>query len=123
VAGNTSHIVSKQANQVQTEDYSLLPSLSLSGANEEAQVPEHLSFPIASFSLSRELLRCSVASCPSQFLGRTMDLLNGADTVLAVYDRVEGAPAARSAPSTLSAPADEGHLDRALVLSEGVFAR
>ena len=99
---------------MKADDYSILPSLSLVSGSEEAQVPEHLSFPIASFSLSRELLRCSIASCPSLHLGRTLDLLTGAETVLAVYERVEGAPEATGA--------EEKH-DLGFVLSEGVFAR
>lgn len=104
----------------------MLPSLSLMSVNEVVMVPEHLSFPIASFSLSRELLRSSVASCPAQFLGRTLDLLSGADTVLAVYDRIEGAPTASAAPSagaTATAAAAEAQQDRSPILSEGVFAR
>ena len=102
-----------QANQIKTDEYSMLPSLSLLSDNDQTQVPEHLSFPIASFSLSRDLLRCSIASCPSAYLGCTLDLLSGAETVLAVYERVEGAP---------TAAAVEKH-DLAWILADGVFAR
>lgn len=66
----------------------MLPSLSLLGCDDV--IPEYISFPIASFKLSRDLLRSSVVCCPSIYLGRTLDLINGSETVLSVYDRVEG---------------------------------
>lgn len=92
----------------------MLPSLSLFSSGQDAEMPEYLFFPIASFSLSRDLLRCSLAGCPSLFLGRTLDLLSGSETVLAVYDRVEGAAAA---------PREGNYEIISGVLSEGVFAR
>jgi hypothetical protein len=99
----------------------MMPSLSLLSGTDDAQVPQHLSFPMASFDLSRELLRCSVASCPAHLLGRTLDLLNGAETVLAVYDRVEGASSAAAAAAA-SAEATSG-TDQGSVLSQGSFSR
>jgi hypothetical protein len=91
----------------------MLPSLSLLSTDVQTQAPEHLAFPIASFSLSRDLLRYSVSTCPSAYLGRTADLLSGAETVLAVYERVEDAHIAE---------ADAKH-GLAWILADGVFAR
>lgn len=92
----------------------MLPSLSLSNNDQHvAEMPEYLSFPISSFSLSRDLLRCSVSSCPSLHLGRTLDLLSGSETVLSVYDRIEGA----------ASQLDEERSGVSAVLAEGVFAR
>ena len=92
----------------------MLPSLSLSNNDQHVQeMPEYLSFPISSFSLSRDLLRCSVSSCPSLHLGRTLDLLSGSETVLSVYDRIEGA----------ATQLDEERSGVSAVLAEGVFAR
>ncbi len=92
----------------------MLPSLSLSNNDLHVQeMPEYLSFPISSFSLSRDLLRCSVSSCPSLHLGRTLDLLSGSETVLSVYDRIEGA----------ASQLDEERSGVSAVLAEGVFAR
>jgi hypothetical protein len=93
----------------------MLPSLSLSTSDQVIEMPEYLSFPISSFSLSRDLLRCSISSCPSLYLGRTLDLLSGSETVLAVYDRIEGA--------TASAQAEDDRSGVSSVLAEGVFAR
>ena len=107
-------ICNPQANQISTEEYPMLPSLSLSNNDQHVQeMPEYLSFPISSFSLSRDLLRCSVSSCPSLHLGRTLDLLSGSETVLSVYDRIEGA----------ATQLDEERSGVSAVLAEGVFAR
>ncbi|KAJ1440254.1 hypothetical protein B484DRAFT_476719 [Ochromonadaceae sp. CCMP2298] len=138
-------IAARKANQISPEDCVLLPSLpmGLGGAagGGGGQVPEYLSFPMASFQLSRDLLKCSVSSCPSRYLGRTLDLLSGSDTVLAVYERVEGAAACASAfsstPSSSSgnssgsasfrsvtgAGGEKARAEAAGLLSEGVFAR
>ena len=115
----------EQANQISTEDYSMLPSLSMSssGAAQQAEVPEHLAFPVASFSLSRDLLRCSVASCPALYLGRTLDLLSGAETVLAVYERIEGAAASNAVATASAAVVSSETHDIAGILTEGVFSR
>lgn len=106
-------IAAKKANQISTEEYPMLPSLSLSTVENVIEMPEYLSFPISSFLLSRDLLRCSVSSCPSLHLGRTLDLLSGSETVLAVYDRIEGA----------ASQVDEDRAGVSTVLAEGVFAR
>jgi hypothetical protein len=99
-----------QANQVAApSEYAVLPSLSLSSAagqqQQQEEVPDHLAFPIASFSLCRDLLRCAASSCPSLFLGRTLDLLSGAETVLAVYERIEGATLSVSISASATASA------------------
>jgi hypothetical protein len=104
-----------KANQISSDEYPMLPSLSLSTSDQVIEMPEYLSFPISSFSLSRDLLRCSISSCPSLYLGRTLDLLSGSETVLAVYDRIEGA--------TASAQAEDDRSGVSSVLAEGVFAR
>lgn len=106
-------IAAKKANQISSDEYPMMPSLSLSTAENVVEMPEYLSFPISSFSLSRDLLRCSVSSCPSLHLGRTLDLLSGSETVLAVYDRIEGA----------ASQLDEDRSGVSTVLAEGVFAR
>jgi hypothetical protein len=110
-----------KANHITRDDYSVLPSLSLSdhcsskdNNNNNIALPAHLSFPIASFGLSRDLLRSSVACCPSVHLGRSLDLLQGAETVLSVYERVEEASQDRSTGS---------HASVGGVLADGVFAR
>ena len=104
----------------------MLPSLSLSdhsstSSNSNA-LPAHLSFPIASFSLSRDLLRSSVACCPSVHLGRSLDLLQGAETVLSVYERVEEASQDRSYSSSTNS-STSSHASVSDVLVDGVFAR
>jgi len=115
------HHYPMKANHITRDDYSVLPSLSLSdhcssqdSNNNNIALPAHLSFPIASFGLSRDLLRSSVACCPSVHLGRSLDLLQGAETVLSVYERVEEASQDRSSGS---------HASVGGVLADGVFAR
>ena len=116
------HHYPMKANHITRDDYSVLPSLSLSdhcsskdsNNNNNIALPAHLSFPIASFGLSRDLLRSSVACCPSVHLGPSLDLLQGAETVLSVYERVEEASQDRSSGS---------HASVGGVLADGVFAR
>ena len=43
------------------------------------------------FVASRDLLRGVASHCPAELIGRTLDILNGSELVLAVYERVEGA--------------------------------
>ena len=42
------------------------------------------------FVVSRDLLRGVASRCSPEHLGRTLDILNGSELVLAVHDRVEG---------------------------------
>jgi len=110
---------STKANQITRDDYSVLPSLSLSDHSsyrDNNALPIHLSFPIASFTLSRDLLRTSVTCCPSIHLGRSLDLLVGSETVLSVYERVEDASKDHSSSIGSYVSVND-------VLSDGIFAR
>lgn len=44
----------------------------------------------APFVITRNLLRGIASICPAEHLGRSLDILNGSELVLAVYQRVEG---------------------------------
>ena len=44
----------------------------------------------APFLITRNLLRGITSICPAEHLGRSLDILNGSELVLAVYQRVEG---------------------------------
>ena len=44
----------------------------------------------APFVITRNLLRGITSICPAEHLGRSLDILNGSELVLAVYQRVEG---------------------------------
>lgn len=147
-----------QASQITVDDeYSNLPQLSMMSissnnnttttnplndhqsqqqSQQQHHMPDYLSFPIASINLCRDLLHSSAVCCPAAYLGRTMDLLCGADTVLAVYDRIEGATAnidslgaastASTAFATSSAPAlstSSSANEAVNIVSAGLFAR
>lgn len=118
-------------------------------AASSKDLPQHLLFPVSSFALSRDLLKGSVAACPSAHLGGTLDLLCGADLVLSVYERIEGAsgaleaaaaascgsctssssssstdePSCSSRASQRTAPVRRAGSESRAVVSEGVFSR
>lgn len=58
------------------------------GGNRSIPSIESITQP---FVVSRDLLRGLTAVCPADHLGRTLDILNGSELVLTVYQRVEGA--------------------------------
>jgi hypothetical protein len=58
------------------------------GGNRSIPSIESITQP---FVVSRDLLRSLTAVCPADHLGRTLDILNGSELVLTVYQRVEGA--------------------------------
>jgi hypothetical protein len=58
------------------------------GGNRSIPSIESITQP---FVVSRNLLRGLTAICPVDHLGRTLDILNGSELVLTVYQRVEGA--------------------------------
>ena len=43
------------------------------------------------FVVTRDLLKGVASTCPPEHLGRTLDILNGSELVLAVHERMEGA--------------------------------
>jgi hypothetical protein len=59
--------------------------------------------PIAPFLLSGTLLRLFLLSCPSQHLGRAVDLLNACELVLSVHQRLEGTAHLTSTSTSTSA--------------------
>lgn len=124
-----------QAGQSSYEDYAAFPVMSArSGGQHQQQeedVPEHLSFPVRAFELSRDMLRTSLPHCQSAFIGRTLDLLCGSDLVLSVYERVEGATelgnkgAVSATHNVLKRSSTVAHSDngQSSHLSEGSFSR
>jgi hypothetical protein len=77
------------------------------------------------FIVIRDLLRGVASICPAEHLGKSLDILNGSELVLAVYQRVEGAVEepilSRTSNSDTSAPspASQGEFK----INETVFTR
>lgn len=77
------------------------------------------------FIVIRDLLRGVASICPAEHLGKSLDILNGSELVLAVYQRVEGAveePALPKIPNTDSSapsPASQGEFK----INDTVFTR
>ena len=80
----------------------------------------------APFVITRKLLRGIASICPAEHLGRSLDILNGSELVLAVYQRVEGVVSdgqhSKSKPSstalsTVSPPVE------AFKINQGAFSR
>ena len=79
------------------------------------------------FVVSRDLLRGVASTCSPQHLGRTLDILNGSELVLAVHDRVEGflshghGPAVKKPDITQASQDSTG--DGEFKVSDGFFVR
>ena len=81
------------------------------------------------FIVIRDLLRGVASICPAEHLGKSLDILNGSELVLAVYQRVEGAveesnpnpilPRASNSDSSAPIPASQGEFK----INETVFTR
>jgi hypothetical protein len=81
------------------------------------------------FIVIRDLLRGVASICPAEHLGKSLDILNGSELVLAVYQRVEGAveesnpnpilPRAPNSDSSAPIPASQGEFK----INETVFTR
>jgi hypothetical protein len=77
------------------------------------------------FVVIRDLLRGVASICPAEHLGKSLDILNGSELVLAVYQRVEGAVEepilSRPSNSDISAPSPASHGE--FKINETVFTR
>jgi hypothetical protein len=77
------------------------------------------------FIVIRDLLRGVASICPAEHLGKSLDILNGSELVLAVYQRVEGAVeepiVSRATSSDTSAPSPASQGD--FKINETVFTR
>jgi hypothetical protein len=84
----------------------------------------------APFVITRNLLRGIASICPAEHLGKSLDILNGSELVLAVYQRVEGVESdeqhTKSKPScaalaAVSTPIEAFKINQAAFSRDGIL--
>lgn len=80
----------------------------------------------APFVITRNLLRGIASICPAEHLGKSLDILNGSELVLAVYQRVEGVASdeqhTKSKPSSAALTAVSTPIE-AFKINQAAFSR